>query len=144
MGTEEQWAQRSSGHRGTEVIEEERAQRNSGHRGTVGTEGQRKRRNSGKVDTEEQWAQSTLYPLCLLSLCSSVPIVPVFPLCLLFLCASVPTVPLFLLFLYSSVHPVTLFQCSSVPTVPQAKFQDEEHAIGITKVTCQRGGECSA
>ena len=25
-----------------------------------------------------------------------------------------------------------------------AKFQDEEHAIGITKVTYQRGGECSA
>ena len=36
MGTEEQWEQSNSGHRGTVGTEEQRAQRNGGHRGTVG------------------------------------------------------------------------------------------------------------
>ena len=59
MGTEEQWAQRNSGHRGTVGTEEQWAQRNSRHRGTVGTEEQWAQRNSGHrgtVGTEEQWA----------------------------------------------------------------------------------------
>ena len=50
MGTEEQWAQRNSGHGGTVgteeyrgITKEEWAQRNSGHRGTLGTEEQRNR-----------------------------------------------------------------------------------------------------
>ena len=49
VGTEEQWAQRKSGHRGT------------GHRGTVGTEERWAQRNGGHqrgtVGTEERWAQ---------------------------------------------------------------------------------------
>ena len=51
MGTEEQWAQRNSGHRGTVGTEEQWAQRNIGHSGTVGT--------------EEQWARV----LCFVSFC---------------------------------------------------------------------------
>ena len=51
VGTEEQWAQRNSRHRGTVGTEEQR------HRGTVGTEEQWAQRNSRHretVGTEEQ------------------------------------------------------------------------------------------
>ena len=54
MRTEEQWAQRNSGHRnsenrGTVGIVEQLGQRNSGDRGTVV--------DRGTVGTEEQWGQ---------------------------------------------------------------------------------------
>ena len=46
MGTEEQRAQRNSGHRGTLGTEEQWAQRNIGHRGTVGTVGTERHNNN--------------------------------------------------------------------------------------------------